>query len=64
MTDFTKEFDTARADTTDVPRTQPRRAQEGVKMAFDMRDTPNEAFAFISDNAGNAIELIEHETVR
>jgi len=27
-----------------------------------MRDTPTEAFAFISDNAGNAIELIEHKT--
>jgi len=34
---------------------------KGVKMAFDMRDTPTEAFAFISDNAGNAIELIEHK---
>jgi hypothetical protein len=29
-----------------------------------MRDTPTEAFAFISDNAGNAIELIEHKTAR
>ena len=37
---------------------------KGVKMAFDMRDTPTEAFAFISDNAGNAIELIEHKTAR
>ena len=35
---------------------------KGVKMAFEMRDTPAEAFAFISDNAGNAIELIEHKT--
>ena len=35
---------------------------KGVKIAFDMRDTPTEAFAFISDNAGNAIELIEHKT--
>jgi catechol 2,3-dioxygenase-like lactoylglutathione lyase family enzyme len=34
---------------------------KGVKMAFEMRDTPAEAFAFISDNAGNAIELIEHK---
>lgn len=34
---------------------------KGVKIAFDMRDTPAEAFAFISDNAGNAIELIEHK---
>ena len=37
---------------------------KGVKMAFDMRDTPTERFAFISDNAGNAIELIEHKTAR
>jgi metallo-beta-lactamase class B len=37
---------------------------KGVKMAFDMRDAPTERFAFISDNAGNAIELIEHKTVR
>ena len=34
---------------------------KGVKMAFDMRDNPATAFAFISDNAGNAIELIEHK---
>jgi catechol 2,3-dioxygenase-like lactoylglutathione lyase family enzyme len=35
---------------------------KGVKIAFELRDTPTEAFAFISDNAGNAIELIEHKT--
>jgi methylmalonyl-CoA/ethylmalonyl-CoA epimerase len=35
---------------------------KGVKMAFEMRDAPTERFAFISDNAGNAIELIEHKT--
>jgi metallo-beta-lactamase class B len=35
---------------------------KGVKMAFEMRDNPRTAFAFISDNAGNAIELIEHKT--
>ena len=34
---------------------------KGVKMAFDLRVTPTEDFAFISDNAGNAIELIEHK---
>jgi metallo-beta-lactamase class B len=34
---------------------------KGVKMAFEMRVTPTEDFAFISDNAGNAIELIEHK---
>jgi metallo-beta-lactamase class B len=37
---------------------------KGVKMAFEMRDNPGTAFAFISDNAGNAIELIEHKTPR
>ena len=37
---------------------------KGVKMAFEMRDNPTTAFAFISDNAGNAIELIEHKTAR
>jgi metallo-beta-lactamase class B len=35
---------------------------KGVKMAFDLRVTPTEDFAFISDNSGNAIELIEHKT--
>jgi methylmalonyl-CoA/ethylmalonyl-CoA epimerase len=35
---------------------------KGVTMAFEMRDNPTTAFAFISDNAGNAIELIEHKT--
>ena len=37
---------------------------KGVKMAFDLRDNPGTAFAFISDNAGNAIELIEHKASR
>jgi metallo-beta-lactamase class B len=37
---------------------------KGVRMAFEMRDNPTTAFAFISDNAGNAIELIEHKTAR
>jgi metallo-beta-lactamase class B len=35
---------------------------KGVKVVFEMRVTPTEDFAFISDNAGNAIELIEHKT--
>ena len=35
---------------------------KGVKMAFEMRVTPTEDFAFIIDNTGNAIELIEHKT--
>ena len=37
---------------------------KGVQIALDMRDAPTERFAFISDNAGNAIELIEHKTAR
>jgi metallo-beta-lactamase class B len=37
---------------------------KGVQVAFDLRDAPTERFAFISDNAGNAIELIEHKTTR
>jgi metallo-beta-lactamase class B len=37
---------------------------KGVKMAFELRDNPGTAFAFISDNAGNAIELIEHKAPR
>jgi methylmalonyl-CoA/ethylmalonyl-CoA epimerase len=37
---------------------------KGVTIAFEMRDTPTERFAFISDNAGNAVELIEHKTSR
>jgi metallo-beta-lactamase class B len=37
---------------------------KGVKTAFELRDTPTTAFAFISDNAGNAIELIEHKTAQ
>jgi methylmalonyl-CoA/ethylmalonyl-CoA epimerase len=35
---------------------------KGVTIVFEMRDAPTERFAFISDNAGNAIELIEHKT--
>jgi metallo-beta-lactamase class B len=35
---------------------------KGVKVVFELRVTPTEDFAFISDNAGNAIELIEHKT--
>jgi hypothetical protein len=37
----------------------PKHSIKGVKMAFELRDNPTTAFAFISDNAGNAIELIE-----
>ena len=37
---------------------------KGVHIAFEMRDAPTERFAFISDNAGNAIELIEHKNAR
>jgi len=33
----------------------------GVKIAFELRDNPGTAYAFVSDNAGNTIELIEHK---
>src|SRR5262249_42428467 len=35
---------------------------KGVKVVFELRDNPGTAFAFVSDNAGNAIELIQHKT--
>jgi catechol 2,3-dioxygenase-like lactoylglutathione lyase family enzyme len=35
---------------------------KGAKVAFELRDNPATAFAFVSDNAGNAIELIQHKT--
>ena len=48
------------------PARRPRGAEgqgreDGVR---DARHPGTEAFAFISDNAGNAIELIEHKTPR
>ena len=46
----------------DLPAVLAELKAKGVKMAFDLRVTPTEDFAFISDNAGNAIELIEHKT--
>jgi len=35
---------------------------KGVKVVFQLRDYPGAAFAFVSDNAGNAIELIQYKT--
>jgi methylmalonyl-CoA/ethylmalonyl-CoA epimerase len=35
---------------------------KGVKVVFELRDYPGAAFAFVSDNAGNAIELIQYKT--
>ncbi len=49
---------------TNLPAVLAELKAKGVKMAFEMRDNPGTAFAFISDNAGNAIELIEHKTAR
>ena len=51
-------------EVTNLPAILAELKAKGVKMAFEMRDNPNTAFAFISDNAGNAIELIEHKTPR
>jgi methylmalonyl-CoA/ethylmalonyl-CoA epimerase len=35
---------------------------KGVKVVFKLRDYPGAAFAFVSDNAGNAVELIQDKT--
>ena len=35
---------------------------KGVKVVFALRDYPGAAFAFVSDNAGNAVELIQYKT--
>jgi len=45
----------------DLPAVLAELEAKGVNIAFEMRDAPTERFAFISDNAGNAIELIEHK---
>jgi methylmalonyl-CoA/ethylmalonyl-CoA epimerase len=34
---------------------------KGVKVVFELHDSPGAAFAFVSDNAGNAIELIQYK---
>jgi methylmalonyl-CoA/ethylmalonyl-CoA epimerase len=34
---------------------------KGVKVVFQLHDYPGAAFAFVSDNAGNAIELIQYK---
>jgi methylmalonyl-CoA/ethylmalonyl-CoA epimerase len=34
---------------------------KGVKVAFKLHDYPGAAFAFVSDNAGNAVELIQYK---
>jgi metallo-beta-lactamase class B len=51
-------------EVTNLPAVLAELKAKGVKTAFDMRDNPGTAFAFISDNAGNAIELIEHKATR
>jgi len=35
---------------------------KGAKVVFELRDYPGAAFAFVSDNAGNAVELIQYKT--
>jgi methylmalonyl-CoA/ethylmalonyl-CoA epimerase len=35
---------------------------KGVKVVFELHDYPGAAFAFVSDNAGNTIELIQYNT--
>lgn len=34
---------------------------KGVKVVFKLHDYPGAAFAFVSDNAGNAVELIQYK---
>jgi catechol 2,3-dioxygenase-like lactoylglutathione lyase family enzyme len=34
---------------------------KGVQIAFDIRENPGAVFAFVSDNAGNAVELIQRK---
>jgi methylmalonyl-CoA/ethylmalonyl-CoA epimerase len=34
---------------------------KGVKVVFELHDYPGAAFAFVSDNAGNAVELIQYK---
>ena len=35
---------------------------KGVKVVFELHDYPGAAFAFVSDNAGNAVEIIQYKT--
>jgi len=46
----------------DVRAVLARLQAKGVKVVFELRDYPGAAFAFVSDNAGNAIELIQYKT--
>jgi hypothetical protein len=32
-----------------------------VNVAFEVVENPGAIFAFVSDNAGNAVELIQHK---
>jgi methylmalonyl-CoA/ethylmalonyl-CoA epimerase len=34
---------------------------KGVKVAFEVVENPGAIFVFVSDNAGNAVELIQHK---
>jgi len=46
----------------DVRGVLARLQANGVKVVFELRDYPGAAFAFVSDNAGNAVELIQYKT--
>lgn len=35
---------------------------KGVKVVYELHDYPGAAFAFVSDNADNAVELIQYKT--
>jgi methylmalonyl-CoA/ethylmalonyl-CoA epimerase len=45
----------------DVRATVARLQAKGVNVAFEVRENAGAIFAFVSDNAGNAVELIQHK---
>jgi methylmalonyl-CoA/ethylmalonyl-CoA epimerase len=45
----------------DVRALVDRLRAKGVNVAFEVVENPGAIFAFVSDNAGNAVELIQHK---
>jgi methylmalonyl-CoA/ethylmalonyl-CoA epimerase len=48
-------------EVNDVRALVDRLRGKGVKVAFEVVENPGAIFAFVSDNAGNAVELIQHK---
>jgi methylmalonyl-CoA/ethylmalonyl-CoA epimerase len=46
----------------DIRAVLARLQAKGVKVVFELHDYPGAAFAFVSDNAGNAVELIQYKS--